>query len=69
MMCWRGLVPVNSYVSGYITRAKENCHSGARHCASPESITTAGSMDSGPAPPVGFADERRIYDAQLRIGE
>src|ERR1700716_1101109 len=29
-------------------------HLWARSCASPESITTTGSMDSGPAPLVGY---------------
>jgi hypothetical protein len=47
--------------------ADDSCHSGARSCASHdaqsrimESITTAGSMDSGPAPLVGYRQSKRI---------
>jgi hypothetical protein len=47
-----------------------NRHSGARPCASPESMTPAGSMESGPAL---LASNCRLEvhapDVQLHIGE
>jgi hypothetical protein len=41
-------------------------HSGARSCASPESITTAGSMDFGPAPSgASVNDEAEVQASRL----
>ena len=37
-----------------VATINNNCHSGARSCASPESITPAGDMDCGPAPLAGY---------------
>src|ERR1700680_3615677 len=53
---WRGAV-------GYRIR-----HSGARGSASPESITTIGSMDSGPAPRGASRNDEEETDAHMSTG-